>query len=94
MQMKNIPQSPRVDSPTTYQIRVLGKLEERWSDWFNGMAITFESGNDGFVITTLTGVVIDQTALHGILNRIRDLNVPLLSVQLVTPETEFGGNNP
>lgn len=87
--MKGIQQNPLMDRPTTYQIRVLGKLEERWSDWFNGMAITFETGEDGSTITTLTGVVIDQTALHGILNRIRDLNVLLLSVQLESPETNL-----
>jgi hypothetical protein len=87
--MKSIRQNPLRDNPTMYEIRVLGKIEKRWSDWLDGMAITFESENDGSIITTLTGEVIDQTALHGLLNRIRDLNVPLLSVQLVCPGTNL-----
>lgn len=88
----SIRQNLQRERPKTYQIRILGLLEERWSNWFDGMAITFERANDGSFITTLTGVVIDQMALHGILNRIRDLNVALLSVQLVNSETEVGGN--
>ncbi len=68
------------DNLTTYQIRVQGKLDESWSDWLEGMAISFEMGSDGSDVTILTGEVVDQAALHGVLNRIRDLNVPLLSV--------------
>lgn len=80
--MQNLQQSPRMDGPTTYQIRVRGRLDESWSDWFEGVAITFENGNGGSVVTTITATIVDQAALHGILNRIRDLNLPLLSVQL------------
>jgi hypothetical protein len=69
----------------TYQLRVQGKLDKSWSDWLDGMAITYEMDSDGSDITTLTGAVIDQAALHGILNRIRDLNISLLSVQLISP---------
>ena len=87
--MKTKPRNSPIGSPWIYQIRVLGKIEKRWSDWLDGMAITFESGDDGSIITTMTGEVIDQTALHGLLNRIRDLNVPLLSVQLVYPGTNL-----
>ena len=63
----------------TYQIKVQGQLDERWSEWFNGMTVTSESASDGTRITTLTGAV-DQAALHGILARIRDLSLELISV--------------
>ena len=66
-----------------YQIKVEGQLPERWADWFNGLAITGEAASDGVPMTTLTGPVADQAALHGILNRIRDLNVKLISVNQV-----------
>ena len=62
------------DEQEVYQIQVEGALDRSWSDWFNGMAVTFEEG-----LTTLTGAV-DQSALHGILARIRDLNMKLISV--------------
>ncbi|HCB48248.1 MAG: hypothetical protein AMJ56_10860 [Anaerolineae bacterium SG8_19] len=68
-----------------YQIRVQGKLDESWSEWLEGMAIAFEGGNHGSGVTTITGAIIDQAALHGVLNRIRDLNIPLISVQLISP---------
>ena len=88
--MNSIQHNPTVDRPATYQIRVQGMIDESWSDWFDGMAVTFDGDSDRGVITALTGEVIDQAALHGVLNRIRDLNIPLISVQLVSPETEFG----
>ncbi len=66
-----------------YQIKVKGKLPEHWSDWFNGMALTCETVRDGVSITTLTGPVIDQAALHGILDRILDLNLGLISVDRI-----------
>ena len=59
-----------------YQIRVQGELDDHWSEWFSGMAIQRDTQSP---TTTLTGVV-DQSALHGILARIRDLNLKLLSV--------------
>ena len=62
-----------------YQIQVEGRLDEHWSDWFNGMVITLDQEDAPPTVTTLTGVV-DQSALHGILARIRDLNLKLLSV--------------
>jgi len=64
------------DEQRVYQIRVQGKLDEHWSDWFNGMAITSESG-----ITTLTGAVMDQARLRGILSKIWDLNLTVISVE-------------
>jgi hypothetical protein len=64
-----------------YRIRVRGRLDENWSTWFEDMAITVERSDDHTTVTTLTGPVTDQAALHGILSRIRDLGLPLLSVQ-------------
>ncbi len=66
--------------PTTYQIKVQGKLDKDWSDWFRAMTVAFECANDGSPVTTLTGPVADQAALRGILNRIWDLNLTVLSV--------------
>ena len=64
---------------TAYQIQVQGRLDEHWSEWFGGMAVKLDEQDPTFSITTLTGRV-DQSALHGILARIRDLNLKLLSV--------------
>ena len=61
-----------LDGREVYQIKVQGGLPENWSDWFNGMTITVENESDGPPVTTLTGTV-DQSALHGILAKIRDL---------------------
>jgi len=68
------------DQPVTYQIRVEGRLDEKWSDWFSGMMITFECGSDASCVTTLTGAVVDQAALRGILEKTWDLNLTLISV--------------
>jgi hypothetical protein len=64
--------------PADYQIKVKGKLGSEWSDWFSGM--TVESKDD---VTILTGKLLDQSALHGLLVRIRDLGLPLISVKRV-----------
>ena len=64
-----------------YQIKVKGRLSNQWIDWFEGMTITSEGG-----ITTITGPVTDQAALHGLLIRVRDLGLPLLSVNCVEPD--------
>jgi hypothetical protein len=77
---KDTNQPPELDQPTAYQIKVQGRLDESWSGWFNGMTITFESGSDGSSITTLTGPVLDQAALRGVLSKIWDLNLTLISV--------------
>ena len=60
----------------TYEIRVQGRLAERWSAWFDGMDIT--ASDDGSTI--IRGQVADQAALHGLIQRVRDLGLPLLSV--------------
>jgi hypothetical protein len=59
-----------------YEIRLKGHLDDRWAEWFEGLTITLEE--DG--TTLLTGPVVDQAALHGLLKRVRDLGIPLLSV--------------
>ena len=63
--------------PAIHEIRVEGRLDDRWTDWVEGL--TFSHGADG--ITTLTGPLPDQAALHGVLNRMRDLGVPIVSVR-------------
>jgi hypothetical protein len=60
----------------TYEIRVHGRLAERWSAWFDGMEIT--TADDGS--TLIRGQVVDQAALHGLIQKVRDLGLPLLSV--------------
>jgi len=69
-----------MDLAEVYQIRVRGRLDARWSDWFGGMAITCEIGGDGVPITAITGAVVDQAALRGILCKLWDLNLRLVSV--------------
>jgi hypothetical protein len=71
-----------VDQPLEYQIKVQGRLEDRWSHWFDDLKITVEGNSPDTTVTILTGVITDQAALHGLLNRIRDLNLLLLSVNL------------
>jgi hypothetical protein len=61
-----------------YQIRVQGKLDPRWSSWFNGLAVRLESEDP--LITSLTGVIMDQASLRGVLTRIWNLNLSLISV--------------
>jgi len=63
------------DNPTVYQIRVKGYLDPKWSDWFYGFTLTEADGD-----TILTGMVADQSALHGLLAKIRDLGLPIRSV--------------
>ena len=74
---------PKTDlsEPMVYQIRITGHLGRQWTDWFGGMAITLEEDGE----TLLTGRVVDQAALHGLLKKVRDLGVPLLSVNRVEP---------
>ena len=67
--------------PGLYEIRIKGHLADRWATWFGGLTITLEDNGD----TTLSGPVIDQAALHGLLRKVRDLGMPLLSVNRVEP---------
>ncbi len=64
-----------------YEIRIKGHLDDRWSEWFEGLTITLEEDGN----TLLTGPVVDQAALHGLLKKVRDLGMPLLSVCPLDP---------
>ena len=64
-----------------YQIRVKGNLDSQWTDWFGGLTVTMEDNGE----TLLTGPVVDQAALHGLLKKVRDLGMPLVSVVSVVP---------
>jgi len=59
-----------------YQIRVKGHLGSQWTDWFGGLTVTLEDNGE----TLLTGPVVDQAALHGLIKKVRDLGMPLVSV--------------
>jgi hypothetical protein len=90
--------------PMVYEIRIKGHLDRQWTDWFEGLTITLEDNGE----TLLTGPVVDQAALYGLLRKVRDVAIPLLSVVCVksgqaessdikqemnTPfQSEFGGN--
>ena len=68
--------------PGHYEIRLKGHLAERWVNWFGGLTITLEDNGD----TLLAGPVVDQAALHGLLKKVRDLGMPLISVIRVKPD--------
>jgi hypothetical protein len=80
-----------MDEPTTatqnqsesrlYAIRIKGQLHEQWATWFAGMILTFEASGE----TLLTGPVVDQAALYGLLRKVRDLGMPLISVMTIEP---------
>ncbi len=70
------------DEPVVYQIRVKGHLDLQWTDWFEGLTITLEDNGE----TLLTGSVVDQAALHGLLKKVRDLGMPLISVTRIKPD--------
>ena len=71
----------RHDDPLRYDIRVRGHLDPRWGAWFDGLSLT----RHGDGTTVLHGPVADQSALHGVLQRLRDLGVPLVSVLAAPP---------
>ncbi len=70
--------------PVVYQIRIRGHLARHWTEWFGGLAITQVDSGD----TLLTGAVIDQAALHGLIRKVRDLGMPLVSVSPLEPTQE------
>ena len=71
-----------------YEIRVDGHLGTRWTVWFDGLAVSSES--DG--TTVLRGTVVDQAALHGLLQKLRDVGIPLVSLRQVPPDHAHEGN--
>ena len=75
-------QRPASRSPALYELRVDGHLDAHWSTWFGGLTLTHD--DDG--TTTLRGLVTDQAQLHGLLARVRDLGVSLLSVTIIDAE--------
>jgi hypothetical protein len=81
--MSNNP-SPKLDPRQTniYQIKIKGHLDTQWSDWFDGLTITPEEDGN----TLLSGPVVDDAALHGLLKKVRDLGMPLLSVNRLDPD--------
>ena len=72
--------------PGFYEIRLKGHLDDRWADWFDGLTITLEDNGH----TLLTGHGVDQAALHGLLKKVRDLGLPLVSVMHVDPKQADG----
>jgi hypothetical protein len=76
----------KLDEQGFYEIRIRGHLADGWGAWFGGLTIAREDNGD----TLLTGPVVDQAALHGLLRKVRDLGVPLLSVSRVEPGQEGG----
>jgi hypothetical protein len=79
--MSEIPAGHQPD-PGRYEIRLKGHLDARWAAWFDGLTLT--RGNDG--TTTIHGPVADQAALHGLLQKARDLGLPLISVKHIDPD--------
>ena len=88
-----------MDNDTTqkeyiYQIKISGLLDQRWIDWFNQMQVTIEMIENGNPRTVLTGPLVDQVALRGLMTRIWDLNFELISVQrLEGCAQELGGTS-
>jgi hypothetical protein len=78
----------RKDASEIYEIKIQGHLDTKWSEWFYGMTITHENE----WLTTLYGPLPDQTVLHSVLDRIRDMNLPLISVNQIVPDGQNIGN--
>ena len=72
------------DEPAIYEIRVLGHLGPQWTDWFEGMTFRQEATGEMVII----GLVPDQAALHGLIKKVRDLGLPLVSVQRLDPDPQ------
>jgi hypothetical protein len=70
------------EPPTYYELRVRGGLDGRWSAWFEGLQVS----SDDHGVTAIVGPVADQAALHGLLAKVRDLGLPLLSVRQIDPD--------
>ena len=72
----------KFDRPAVYQIKVQGHLDKKWADWFDGLAVVPQNNDE----TLLTGPVVDQACLHGLLCKVRDLGLPLLLVMRIASE--------
>ncbi len=81
-------QSPTTRLPTNYQIRVQGHLGPQWQDWFESLTITAQPNGD----TVISGPLVDQAALYGVLKKVRNLGLPLISVTSITLKQTQAGN--
>lgn len=79
------PSYPGLDQPGSYRIRISGHVRPGWATWFEGLELTTGEDDTGAGVTTLTGELTDQAALHGVLAQIRDLGLVLLLVERVDP---------
>lgn len=84
--MKGTYKRLRLDEPATYRIAIQGRLDNQWVTYFDGMTIAIDTSAQDTTLTTMTGLVLDQAALHGLLTRIRDLGLPLLLVERIEEE--------
>lgn len=75
--------------PEHYQLHIKGHLDDQWANWFAGLTVTRKEGGD----TLLTGPVADQAALHGLLRKVRDLGIPLVSVNRIEPGRPDGSDD-
>lgn len=82
-------QSPTTHLPTTYQIRVQGHLGRKWQAWFGSLAITAQPNGD----TIISGPLVDQAALHGVLKKVRNLGLPLISVNPIPLKQTHAGKD-
>lgn len=82
------PPQPDKPHPAIYRIRVQGQLDSQWADWFDEMTITLEEDGN----TLLTGLVVDQAALHGLLKKVRDLGLSLISICPGQPDNMNSSN--
>lgn len=70
------------DEPRRYEIRIQGHLDSQWADWFGVLTVRLEENGD----TLLIGTLVDQSALHGLLRKVRDLGMPLISINRIEPD--------
>ena len=86
-------QDPEKTNITFYEIQVSSRLSPEWAEWFGDMALTIEQTMGGRTCTVLSGPVVDQAALFGILTRIRDLGLRLISLKSIKPGMDNGMHN-
>ncbi len=86
MGKKNDKKTKKMDGPVCYRIVVQGGLEELWSERLGGLKITIHTRQEGSVLTELSGEVLDQSALFGVLSTLFNLRMPLVSVECTQPE--------
>ncbi|MEZ4865559.1 MAG: hypothetical protein R3C14_29885 [Caldilineaceae bacterium] len=87
--MNEIETPPNQSEPDWIEIRIKGHLADRWANWFAGLTITLTANGD----TLLTGPVIDQAALYGLLRKVQDLGMPLLAVNRVAGQADHSECN-